>query len=244
MTRLDKLLAEALGTFALCFIGAGAICMTTKLGAGGPGLLGVAVAHGLILSIAVSATMNVSGGHLNPAVTTAMLVTGRIRLPEAIAYVGSQLAGGLAAGLLVLVVFRGMTTADGGSVVAAAGLGTPAYDANAMGMGLAILIEALLTFLLVFAIFGTAVDPRAPKIGGFGIGLAVAADILFGGPLTGAAMNPARTFGPGLVAAMSGSLPVFWSQQAVYWIGPILGAVAGALIYDGVIMPRPAGERR
>lgn len=240
MSNIGKLVAEAIGTFALCFIGAGAICMTTKMGAAGPGLLGVAIAHGIILSIGVSATMNVSGGHLNPAVTAAMLATGRIKAGEAVAYIFSQCVGGVVAGALVLMIFKGMMTPDGKSVVEAAGLGTPAYDPKMISMGLAVLIEALLTFLLVFAVFGTAVDPRAPKIGGFGIGLTICADILLGGPLTGAAMNPARTFGPGLVATMSGNLPVFGAQQMVYWVGPILGGVAAGIIYNNLVMQKKA----
>ncbi len=238
MTNAGKLTAEALGTFALCFIGAGAICMTTKMGASGPGLLGVAIAHGIALSIAVSATMNVSGGHVNPAVTMAMLVTGRISFVDAIGYIVAQCTGATIAGFLVLTIFKGMSTPDGQSVVTAAGLGTPAYNAATMGMGTAILIEAALTFLLLFAVFGTAADPRAPKIGGFGIGLTICADILVGGPLTGAAMNPARTFGPGIVAFLTGNLPEFWSQHMVYWVGPILGAVIAALIYDNLVMAK------
>lgn len=241
MSMVKKLTAEAIGTFTLCFIGAGAICMTTMMGAAGPGLLGVAIAHGIALSIAVSATMNVSGGHVNPAVTVAMLVTGRISLSDAIQYIIFQCVGATIAGALVLAIFKGMVTPDGTSVVAAAGLGTPAYDATNVGMGLAILIEAALTFLLLFAVFGTAADPRAPKIGGFGIGLTICADILVGGPLTGAAMNPARTFGPGLVAALSGNLPNFWGQHVVYWVGPILGAVVAGLIYDNLVMEKKSG---
>jgi aquaporin Z len=234
----SKLTAEGLGAFALSFIGAGAICTAAKLGAAGPGLLGVAIAHGIILSIAVSATMNVSGGHVNPAVTVAMLVTGRISPGAAVQYIISQCVGATVAGLLVLVIFKGMTTSGGESVVSAAELGTPAYDVENLSMGMAILIEAALTFLLVFSIFGTAVDPRAPKIGGFGIGLTICADILLGGPLTGAAMNPSRAFGPGLIASLSANLPGFWGQQVVYWVGPILGAVAAALIYDNLIMEK------
>jgi len=242
MSTTNKCVAEAIGAFALSFIGAGAICMTTKMGAAGPGLLGVAIAHGIILSIAVSATMNVSGGHVNPAVTCAMLVTGRISFVGAIQYIVSQCVGAVLAGALVLAIFKGMVTADGKNVTFLAGLGTPSYDDSAAGMsmGHAILIEAALTFLLVFAVFGTAVDPRAPKIGGFGIGLTICADILLGGPLTGAAMNPSRTFGPGLVAFLSGNLPDFWKEQGVYWIGPILGAVLAALIYDNMILDRKA----
>ncbi len=238
---MSKLVAEALGTFALCFIGAGAICTATMVGAGYVGLLGVAMAHGLILSIAVTATMNISGGHLNPAVTIVMLITGRIKAGGAAQYIIAQLVGGVLAGLLVLAIFDGMTAGDGEaavSVVKAAQLGTPNYDADKVSMGKAILIEVGLTSMLVFAIFGTAVDPRAPKIGGFGIGLAVAADILVGGPLTGAAMNPARTFGTGIVAAFSGNSDVFWSQQVVYWVAPILGAILAGLIYDKLILAK------
>jgi MIP family channel proteins len=192
--------AEALGTFALCFIGAGAICMTTMQGPAGAGLLGVAIAHGLILSIAVSATMNVSGGHVNPAVTVTMIATKRISGGDGLKYILAQLVGATVGGVLVCMIFSGLTTPSGESVTTAAKLGTPFFNPEQLGMGTAILVEIVLTFLLVFAIFGTAVDPRAPKIGGFGIGLTIAADILVGGPLTGASMNPARTFGPGLVA--------------------------------------------
>ena len=230
--------AEAIGTFALCFIGAGAICMTTKMGADGPGLLGVAIAHGLILAIAVSATMNVSGGHVNPAVTLAMLSTGRIGLGEAIRYVISQLVGATIAGIFVYLIFRGLQTGDNLSVVEAAGLGTPAFGSRQMTMGSAVLVESVLTFLLVFAVFGTAVDPRAPKIGGFGIGLTIACDILVGGPLTGAAMNPARTFGPGIVAWGAGVLPMFWEQHLAYWVGPVLGGCLAGIVYDSFIIEK------
>lgn len=233
----NKLVAEAVGTFILCFIGAGAICLATLEGAGYEGLLGIAIAHGIALSVAVSATMNVSGGHVNPAVTVAMLVTKRIKLADAIGYIVAQLVGATIAGALILMIFKGMTTPDGKSVVAACNLGTPTYG-DPVTMGKAILIEACLTFLLLTAVFGTAVDPRAPKIGGFGIGLTICADILVGGPLTGASMNPARTFGPGLVAAMSGNFSDFGAQQLVYWIGPILGAVVAAMTYDNLVMEK------
>ncbi len=242
MSNVSKLVAEALATFMLCFIGAGSICLVTQQGADPfVGLLAVAVAHGLALSIGVSATMNVSGGHVNPAVTFAMLVTRRISLPDAIQYVAAQLVGGVIAGVLVLLIFSGMTTTGETSVVQAAGLGTPAY-VESLSMARAVLIEACLTFLLLFAVFGTAVDPRAPKIGGFGIGLTIAADILVGGPLTGASMNPARTFGPGIVAFFSGNLPQFWSQHVVYWIGPLLGAALAGVVYDAFIMEKRSAQ--
>ncbi|MBI4717657.1 MAG: aquaporin [Planctomycetes bacterium] len=236
--QLKACVAEAIGTFVLCFLGAGSICLVAHMGSSGPGLLGVAVAHGIALSVAVSATMNVSGGHVNPAVTIGMLVTGRIRLGAAVAYILAQLAGAVIAGVAVLLIFDSFKTGDDKSVVRQVLLGTPAYNALHTSAMLATGIEAVLTFLLLFAVFGTAVDPRAPKIGGFGIGLTIAADILVGGPLTGAAMNPARTFGPGLVAALSGNMPEFWPQQAVYWIGPVLGGVAASLVYQHLILDK------
>ena len=236
MVNTQKLAAEALGTFILCFIGAGAICTSTLGGAAHEGLLGIAIAHGIALSVAVSATMNISGGHVNPAVTVAMLVTKRINLAGAIGYIIAQLVGATLAGLLVLLIFRGMTAANV-SVISSCGLGTPAFGGT-ISTGMAILIEACLTFILALAIFGTAVDPRAPKIGGFGIGLTICANMLVGGPLTGASMNPARTFGPGIVATFSDSCRNFWAQQMVYWVGPIIGAVVAALLYDALIMQK------
>lgn len=238
MSKIAKAcVAEALGAFALSFIGAGVICLNVYKGADGSGLLGIALAHGIILSIGVSAAMNVSGGHVNPAVTTTMLVTGRIGLGDAIKYIIAQLAGATIAGVLVLMIF-GHLKVGGESVVKLAGLGTPTYDSRTISMGQAILIEALLTFMLLFAIFGTAVDPRAPKIGGFGIGLAITCDILLGGPLTGASMNPSRTFGPGIVAFLSGNLPQFGAQHLVYWVGPVVGGAVAGLLYDWFVIEK------
>lgn len=249
-----KAMAEFVGTFALCFIGGGAILMNAMMGDAGPGLLGIAIAHGLALSIAVTCAMNVSGGHINPAVTIAMLVTRRIGLGGAVVYIVAQLmGGGLAGGVLSQVVFKDLDTPKGESVVISAFNGTPRFDASLAGSRAlnergsassetlfkaatrAALIEAFLTFLLVFSVFATAVDPRHPNVGGFAIGLTIAMDILVGGPLTGAAMNPARTW-TGLVLGVSGT--EFWSQQWVYWVGPVVGGVAAALLYDAVIMKR------
>lgn len=227
MGKLPKqCVAEALGTFMLCFVGAGAIVSDALFG--GIGLLAIALAHGLALSIAVSATMNVSGGHLNPAVTVVMFATGRIRAGHAAAYVGAQMAGAVVAGAAVLMIFQGIP--GGADAVAATGLGTPVPGAG-VSAGTALLTELVLTILLVFAIFGTAVDSRAPAIGGFGIGLTVAADILMGGPISGASMNPARTFGPGLVGGV-------WSAHWVYWVGPIAGALIAGIIYDRLILSK------
>lgn len=234
-----SLVAEAVATFALCFVGGGAILVDAMLGDTGPGLVGIALAHGIILAVGVTATMNISGAHINPAVTVAMLVTGRISGGDALLYILAQLFGGVVAGvLLAYVLFAGVMTPgpESQSVVAAAMNGTPYYDPSVLGgaaMVKAIVIEATLTFLLLFAVFGTAVDPRHPNVGGFGIGLTITALILAAGPLTGASMNPARTFGTGIVTGAT-----FWSQQIVYWIGPIAGAVIAALLYDGLILDK------
>src|SRR6266849_9578163 len=184
-TLTKKCVAEFVGTFTLIFIGVGAIYNN-------PGLLGVALAHGLAIAVMVSATGGISGGHLNPAVTFGVLVGGKIGWKDSLAYWVAQLAGGAAAGFLLLCLL-GDNSQSAASIVAN---GTPD-----LGKGVSwtngVAIEAVLTFFLVFVVYGSAVDARAPKIGGLAIGLTVALDILFGGPLTGAAMNPARTFGPG-----------------------------------------------
>ena len=212
------LIAEAVGTFLFFFVGAGSVVLGDYLAANGgtgPGLLGVALAHGLALAVLVSALGAVSGGHFNPAVTFGVWIMGRITPMRAVLYVVAQLVGGLAAGLALKIVFADAWQASN--------IGTPALGASitpAIGIG----IEAVLTAFLVLAVIGTAVDARAPKIGGLAIGLAVAADILVGGPLTGAAMNPARWFGPAVAAGA-------YADWYVWWIGPAIGAAVAALVY-------------
>jgi len=216
------LVAEAVGTFLFFFVGAGSIVLGDYLvanGGTGPGLLGVALAHGLALAVLVSSLGAVSGGHFNPAVTLAVWIMGKITPARAVLYVVAQLVGGLAAGLALKLVFADSWQASN--------IGTPALGAGitpALGIG----IEAVLTALLVLAVLGTAVDSRGPKIGGLAIGLAVAADILVGGPLTGAAMNPARWFGPAVAAGA-------YADWYVWWIGPLIGAAAAALLYRSTL---------
>jgi len=220
---MSAFVAELVGTFYLVFVGAGAIILDAHTG-GGVTLLGIAAAHGLALSIAVSITIPISGGHLNPAVTLAMLATKRIAAGKAGGYVAAQLLGATLAGVLL----KGFYPAQ---AVAKSNLGTPALGPG-VTFAQGVVIETILTFLLLFTIFGVAVDPRAPQhITGFCIGLTVAFDILAGGPLSGASMNPARTFGPALVAG-------FWANHLVYWIGPILGGLLGAFLYQGLVLPR------
>jgi len=216
------LTAEAVGTFLFFFVGAGAVVLSDypTPGSGGGGLVGVALAHGLVLGVLVSALGAVSGAHFNPAVTFGVWIAGRITAARAIQYVLAQLVGALIAGLALRAVF-----AD--PVWQPSSIGTPALGTG-IGVATGIAIEAVLTMVLLFAVFGTAIDPRAPKIGGLAIGLAIAADILMGGPLTGAAMNPARWFGP---AVASGHLDNWF----VWIIGPLIGAAVAAAIYRGVL---------
>lgn len=216
------LIAEAFGTFLFFFVGAGSVVLGDYLaahGGTGPGLLGVALAHGLALAVLVSALGPVSGGHFNPAVTLGVWIMGRITPMRAALYVVAQLAGGLIAGLALKAVFADAWQASN--------IGTPVLGAG-ISPAVGIAIEAVLTALLVLAVIGTAVDPRAPKIGGLAIGLAVAADILMGGPLTGAAMNPARWFGPAVAAGA-------YADWYVWWIGPAIGAAVAALIYRSAL---------
>ena len=216
------LIAEATGTFLFFFVGAGSVVLGDYLvsnGGASPGLLSVALAHGLSLAVLVSALGPVSGGHFNPAVTLAVWIMGRITPLRAGLYVVAQLIGALAAGLALKVVFADAWQASN--------IGTPALG-NGITPVVGIAVEAVLTALLVLAVIGTAVDPRAPKIGGLAIGLAVAADILVGGPLTGAAMNPARWFGPAVAAGA-------YADWYVWWIGPAIGAAAAALLYRSAL---------
>ena len=206
------LLAEACGTFWFFFIGAGAI-ITAAISDGT--LLNVALANGITLAIAVSAFGGISGGHFNPAVTFALAIAGRHPWARVPTYWAAQLLGGLLAGFALRSVFDYAIAA-----IDKTHLGTPALTTITPAVGIA--VEAILTIFLVWAVYGTAVSPLAPRIAGFGIGLTVMTDILLGGPLTGAAMNPARWFATAVPAG-------FYDNWYVYWIGPLLGAAIGGL---------------
>lgn len=217
-----RLTAELVGTLFFVFLGAGSALAVLAFNI--PGYLAIpiiALANGLGLGLAISATMGVSGGHLNPAVSIAALVARKIKARDAAAYILVQLVGATIGALLLYGFFPAQ-------IAAATSLGAPSVS-SLVTMPQAIFIEALLTFFLVFAVFGTAIDPRAPKIGGLGIGLTVFLDALIGGPLTGAAMNPARALGP-MIASLS------FANWYVYIIGPIIGAIIAALVYDRLIM--------
>jgi aquaporin TIP len=210
--------AEFVGTFTLIFLGAGAILA-------GADLVGVALAHGLAIAIMVSAVGHISGGHFNPAVTFGFLVTKRMAPALAGLYWAAQLLGATFAALMLNWV-----SPDPGD------LGTPVPGAG-VGSFDGLVIEAILTFLLVWVIFATAADPRGTftSIAGLAIGLTITADVLMGGPLTGAAMNPARAFGPELISGT-------WTDAWIYYVGPLAGGGLAALAYERLYLRPPAPE--
>ncbi|MDE1824859.1 MAG: aquaporin [Candidatus Micrarchaeota archaeon] len=222
-TLFQKALVEAVGVFFLVFIGAGAVIAAQYAGLGASGLLAVAFANGIALALAVSFAMNISGGHINPAISIAMALTKRIKSLDAAVYIAAQLIGGIVAGLLLVAIYPQ-------SAGIAVHYGSPVLG-QSIGVIQGIALEAVMTFILAFAIFGTIVDRRAPKIAGFGAGLAVFIDVFAGGALTGAAMNPARAIGPMIAAG-------FFSNWYVYWIGPIVGAIIAALLYAAIAQRR------
>jgi len=206
---LRRGVAEFIGTFTLIFIGGGAGIVS------GQDIVAVALANGLAIGIMVSSLGHISGGHFNPAITLGFVATRRITLPLAAAYWASQFAGAIVAA----AILRGLFSHGDflGAVPHAAGFGA--------GKGL--VVEIILTFFLVWAVFATAVDPRGAfkSIAGLAIGLTITIDVLMGGPLTGAAMNPARAFGPQLVGN-------FWGEGWIYYLGPVLGALIAATAYE------------
>lgn len=212
-------LAEFIGTFALVFVGSGAII---RVAATGGSLAEIALAHGLILSVMVTALMRISG-HFNPAVTATFMVTRRIEPVMGVVYMIAQFTGAIIAafalkGLLPAAAVE--STRVGGQMIA-----------SSISFGGAIALEAIATFFLVWVIFGTAVDPHAPRVGGFAIGLTIAADILVIGPFTGASMNPARSLGPAVASGV-------FEAQAVFWIGPLIGAIVAGVLYDRLFLRR------
>lgn len=227
MVNRQKLLAELLGTFMLVFAAVGSA-------AAGEGLLGQALANGLVLSVLVAAFAGISGAHFNPAVTIAFATVGRTPWRDTPPYIATQAIAATLAALAVRLLYTPTAGADLAAGAALAGEATPLMTV--------VLGEALITFLLMIAIYGTMIDQRGvgpgdggepsgvgAKIGGFGVGFAVAANILALGPVTGASMNPARSFGPALVR---GDFGLHWC----YWLGPILGALAGAWLYETVML--------
>jgi aquaporin Z len=228
----QRLTAEFIGTFALIFIGAGSIVQFVALGGGN--VLAVAFAHGLAIAVMVSALGHVSGAHFNPAVTIGMLATAKIAFSDAMAYIGAQLVGALAGAAALQFLMQD-------AIWKAAKLGVPTIAGNTqlVSTGQAVVIEAILTFFLVWVVFATAVDPAGSfgKIAGLAIGLTITMDILMGGAFTGAAMNRARWVGPAFMGWISGESG-YWANSYVWIIGPIAGGIVAASVYDWVILSK------
>lgn len=213
--------AEFIGTFALVFVGGAAIMIARDTNSPA-GLLGIALAHGLILAVMVSALMRISG-HFNPAVTLGFLATRRIEVSMAGVYIVAQIIGAIVAAYVLKFTFPFAlfeATRGGGQAVALQVTG-----------GQAFLLEAIGTFFLVLVVFGTAVDPKAPRVGGLAIGFTLSAVILAIGPLTGGSVNPARSFGPAVASGV-------FEAQLIYWLAPITGGVAAALLYEYLFLRR------
>jgi len=211
--------AEAIGTFALVFAGCGAIVTDTERD-GALGVVGVGLVFGLVILVAIAALGHISGAHFNPAVTTAFWLTRHTPGREAAGYIAAQLAGAIAAALALWIVWPGQP-ADLGATV------------PTIAVGRALLLEGVMSALLMLVIISVATDTRAVGApAAIAIGGTVALDAMFGGPLTGASMNPARSFGPALV---SGEFEQFW----IYLAGPVTGACAGALAYQLVRGEQP-----
>ena len=205
-----SLVAEFVGTFALIFIGAGALAI------GQANLVGVALAHGLVIVTFAYAYGHISGTHINPAVTLGLLIAGEIEFVAAIGYWIAQFLGGILGAVVLNAVLP--NPGDLGVTILSEGVG--------VGQGL--VVEIVLTFFLVNTIFNTAVSGKAGNFAGLAIGLTLVLAILMGGPLTRASLNPARTLGPAIV---SGNYADIW----LYFVGPLIGAILAALLYIGVL---------
>jgi aquaporin Z len=209
--------AEAIGAGALTFFGAGAV-VATQL-SGDNSLLIIALANGLAIALAVSWLGHISGGHFNPAITLGFLATRRIEFPMAVVYWTGQFAGAVLAAIGLRLIFDD-------KLVNAVHLGAPAVGSGST-VWEAFIAEILMTFFLVLSVFATAVDERGAfkSIAGFAIGLTISVGVLVGGPISGAAMNPSRAFGPQLVGN-------FWADGWIYYIAPPIGGLIAALLYE------------
>ena len=221
-----RCVAELLGTFMFVFVGAGS-AVASEYAFNSSGLLVAAFANGIGLAVSISVTMAISGGQLNPAVTIGLLLGKKVKATDVIPYILAQLVGATIAGLALI----SLLPSDTGKAVS---WGAPSLASGVTTATEGTAIELIMTFFLVLAVYGTIVDKRAPKIAGFGVGLIVLADVLVGGPFTGAAMNPARAMGP-MIASLT--FPSYWY---IYWIGPVIGAALAGLVYSRILENKSA----
>ncbi|MEA2631810.1 MAG: glycerol uptake facilitator protein [Chloroflexota bacterium] len=228
-TLAQKFTAEAVGTAILVFIGAGSVpltgFLTGKQPFGSAELSTISFCFAFAIFAAVYSVGHISGAHINPAVTVALLATRKIDAMTAAAYIVAQCIGAVIGAVLTYVVLIG----NGPQTL---GLGAVTYNAATSGVPIALLAEIIGTAILVFTVFGAAVDGRAPAgFAGIIIGFIVYGIIILVGPITGAALNPAREFGPDLVQSLIGA-STKWEQLPVYIIGPVVGGLIGAFLYE------------
>jgi glycerol uptake facilitator-like aquaporin len=237
--RLRAYLAELVGTFFVVFFAAGAVCVSVLTTEPRLDVAAIALAGGLALGVALTATFHVSSGCLNPAITLMLWVFKRLPGGRALALIGVQLAGAVLAGLVLRLLFADdvlrQTRLGAPHLQRSLAEGRVTFGALLTGAG----VEVLFTALVAFAVFGTLLDRRGPKLGGFGVGLAQVAVVAVGYRLTGGCANPARWFGP---AVWTPTVPGLWdagplADHAVYWAGPMLGALLGGLLYGLLIGP-------
>ncbi|XP_039116085.1 LOW QUALITY PROTEIN: probable aquaporin TIP4-3 [Dioscorea cayenensis subsp. rotundata] len=221
---LRAVLAEIVLTFLFVFAGVASAMAAGKMFGGGDSIMGltaVALTHALVVAVMVSVGLHISGGHINPAVTLGLAVGGHITLVRSVLYIIAQLIGSSLACLLL----RFLT----------GGLDTPVHTlAVGVGSFQGVIWEIVLTFSLLFSIYGTIVDPKkaiTPGLGPLLVGLVVGANVLAGGPFSGASMNPARSFGPALATWN-------WTDHWVYWVGPLIGGPLASLVYELVFLVR------
>lgn len=220
--------AEFIATFLFVFIGVGSVSAYGKIFPAATmtaaGLVSIALAHGLALAVTVAATANISGGHVNPAVTFGLLVGGHITFMRSLVYWVGQLVGAVLAALVLKWVVVGSHHP------------VPGHDLGAnVSVWSGLVLEIVLTFALVFVVYATAVDPKRGSVGSVAplcIGFVVLANHFVGVPYTGASMNPARSFGPALVSWQ-------WAHHWIYWVGPFIGGALAGIIYDGVFITEP-----
>jgi aquaporin Z len=227
-TTSQKLVAEFLGTFALVFFGAGAVCTERFLQGNGSGPLGAALASGLAIAVMSVAFSHVSGAHFNPAVTIGLWITKRMSTMEVLGYWVAQMLGGIVAAFCLKAI---VPREDAWQPVLG---GTPDLVRDftrlpAMGL------EALITFFLVLVYFATTSEDNfdSRSLSGLAVGLVYTIGVLVAAPFTGAALNPARAFGPALAST-------HWSNQGVYWVGPLAGGFLAGLIYDVLYARKPS----
>ncbi len=215
-----KYLSELLGTFALVFVGSGCVCADyylVKSGSQGFGLMGIAVAFGFVVVAIVYSLGYISGAHINPAVTISMVISRRMKADVGLMYIISQITGATFAGYLLKLLFP--------DALSSVFLGTCVLGSNVTVMQ-AIIMEAVITFLLVFVVYATVIDKRAtPALSGLAIGFVVLFGVMVGGTISGGSMNPARVFGPAIASG-------HFENHSVWWIGPVIGGVFAGLCYD------------